>query len=95
MINSRGRIHCSFIVGKARVAPIKAVSIPKLELTAAVVSVRLEQLVRKELCLINCKFFFWTDATAVLQVIKNASKRFPIFVANRIAIIGEHTSVDQ
>ena len=95
MINSHGRIHCSFIVGKARVAPIKAVSIPKLKLTAAVVSVRLEQLVRKELCLINCESFFWTDATAVLQITKNASKRFPVFVANRIAIVGEHTSVDQ
>ena len=94
MPNSQGHIHCSIVTDKAQ-APIKAVSIPKLELTAAVVSVRLEQLVHTELCIIYCKFIFWTDATAVLQIIKNASKQFPVFIANWIAIIGEHTSVNQ
>ena len=92
MTNAHGRIHCSFVVGKAWMAPMKAVSVPKFELTAAV---QLEQLVRKELCLIDCKSFFWTDATAVLQIINNSSKQFPVFVANRIAIIEDHTYVDQ
>ena len=65
MTNAHGRVHCSYVVGKTRVAPIKAVSTSKLELTAVVVSVRLEQLVRKELCLIDCKSFGKTDATVV------------------------------
>jgi hypothetical protein len=33
-------IHCSFLMGKARLAPMKIVTIPRLELTAAAVSVR-------------------------------------------------------
>ena len=33
-----GKIHCSFVIGKARLAPIKETSIPRLELTAAVIS---------------------------------------------------------
>ncbi|XP_022778797.1 uncharacterized protein LOC111320392 [Stylophora pistillata] len=34
------RIHCSFLMGKARLAPVKTVTVPRLELTAATVSVR-------------------------------------------------------
>ena len=41
------RIHCSFVMGKSRVAPLKPVTIPKLELTAAVCSVRISQQLRQ------------------------------------------------
>ena len=74
-------------------APIKAVSIPRLELTAAVLSVRLCQMVQKELNLPNCKSVYWTDSTAVLHIIHYETKRFPIFVANRVAVINEHTDI--
>jgi len=33
--------HCSFVLGKSRVTPLKVVSIPRLELEAAVVAVKL------------------------------------------------------
>ena len=94
MGDSAGHNSCSFIIGKARVAPLKAVSIPRLELTAAVLSVRLYLLVTKELDLPNCNCVFWTDSTATLQCIQNNTKRFPVFVANRLAIICEHTSTN-
>ena len=94
MGDNAGHNYCSFIIGKARVAPLKAVSIPRLELTAAVLSVRLYLLVTKELDLPNCNCVFWTDSTATLQCIQNNTKRFPVFVANRLAIICEHTSTN-
>ena len=94
MGDSAGHNSCSFIIGKARVAPLKAVSIPRLELTAAVLSVRLYLLVTKELDLPNCNYVFWTDSTATLQCIQNNTKQFPVFVANRLAIICEHTSTN-
>ena len=53
-------------LGKARVAPIKSLSVPRLELTVAVVSVRIEQRLRQELKLEGYKTTFWTDATAIL-----------------------------
>ena len=49
LCDNENRIHCSFLMGKARLAPIKAVTIPRLELTAATVSVRLGEILKKEL----------------------------------------------
>ena len=42
-------IHCSFVVGKSRVALLKAVTIPRLELTAAKVAVKLRHRILHEL----------------------------------------------
>ena len=95
LVNQQGKTHCCFVAGKARVAPIKTVTIPRLELTAAVLSVRLETLVKKELGFADCRSVFWTDSSAVLQTIKNSTKRFAVFVANRITVIDEHTSLQQ
>ena len=43
------QVHCAFVMGKARLAPIREISIPRLELTAAVISVRLSKIIREEL----------------------------------------------
>ena len=53
-----GQIHCVFVIGKARVAPIKAISTPKPLLTAAVLSVKLWQLAKRKLCFLNCPAIF-------------------------------------
>ena len=50
-------------------------------------------MVQKELKLPNSRSVYWTDSTAVLQIIHNETKRFPIFVANRVAFINEHTEI--
>ena len=88
-------VICRFIFSKARLAPLKIISIPRLELTAAVLAVQIDQMLQRELSLPNCRTIFWTDSTAVLQMISNTNKRFPVFVANRLTRIEEHTSADQ
>lgn len=45
----RGDIHCKFLVGKARIAPVKAMTVPHLELTSAPVSVQVGEMSAKEL----------------------------------------------
>ena len=87
LVDTDDNIFCAFVIAKSRLAPIKAVSIPRLELTAAVLAVRLNALVKGELKFDVCQYYFWIDSTAVLLSILNRSKRFPIFVANRLAII--------
>jgi len=44
-----GQIYCVFLIGKARVAPSKACTIAKMELTAAVLAAQLDQLTKREL----------------------------------------------
>ena len=86
IVDTKNFVHCSFLLGKSGVAPIKSVSIPKLELTAAVLAVRLSCLLKAELDL-PVVLIFWTDSTVVLHCIKNNTKCFPVFAANRLAII--------
>ena len=60
-----------------------------------VCSVRISQQLRRELeCTID-KEYFWTDSRVVLGYIANESRRFHVFVANRVQEIQENTSVDQ
>ncbi|XP_023192327.1 uncharacterized protein LOC111609249 isoform X3 [Xiphophorus maculatus] len=87
--------HVTFILGKARVAPMKQTTIPRLELTAAVLAVRVNKLLQKELQIQLEKPVFWTDSTTVLKYISSETRRFHTFVANRISVIREATDVNQ
>lgn len=53
-------------MGKSRVAPIKVMTIPGMELTAAVVSVAASNTLKEELGLSNVVEYFWTDSKVVL-----------------------------
>ena len=82
-------------MGKARVAPLKFITVPRLELQAAVVSIKISQWLLKELDYQDVSEFFWTDSSVVMGYINNESKRFHTFVANRIQQIHDHTSPQQ
>ncbi|XP_042885328.1 uncharacterized protein LOC122261636 [Penaeus japonicus] len=64
----------------------------RLELTAAVVAVRVSSMLRKELDCGVIKEVFWTDSKVVLGYIKNDARRFHVFVANRVQYIKDRTS---
>ena len=80
-------IHCSFVMGKARLAPIHEITIPRLELSAAVISVRLYQIISREVEIKIDRVKYWTDSTTVLKCLKNDTKRFHTFESNRLTMI--------
>jgi len=89
------RIHCCLVASKARVSPVRSITIPRLEFTAAVVAVKLSQKLKQELQMQIDDEFFWCDSQIVLGYISNDAKRFHVFVANRVQFIRDHTRVDQ
>ena len=70
------RIVCSdrsfsvnFVMGKCRVAPIKKMTIPNLELQAAVYGAHVAQFINEEQDIEYSDCVFWSDSTPVLPEI--------------------------
>nr|XP_039251003.1 uncharacterized protein LOC120328550 [Styela clava] len=94
LTNERGEIHCSFVMGKARVAPLKQITTPRMELTAAVISAKMSDLIVRELEYKDISVFHWVDSKVVLGYINNEAKRFLVFVANRVQQIHDLSKSD-
>lgn len=74
-------------MGKTRLAPVYKISIPRLELTAAIISVKLSKIIREELHMTKDHVCYWTDLTSVLKCSNNESKRFHTFESDRLRVI--------
>ena len=94
IIDVNDEITCSLVMGKSRVSPLKAVTIPRLELTAGLVSCKVSNLLNKELNL-DVTNYYWIDSQVVLSYISNESKRFHIYVSNRVQQIRELSNVKE
>ena len=82
-------------MAKSRVAPLKFVSIPRLELTAAAIGTKIAKQLKDELDIKIHEERFWTDSKVVLTYIKNTKKRFKVFVANHLHQIRTNSDVTQ
>ena len=87
------KTELSFVFGKARVAPMKPLTITKLELQAALLSASFTDEIRLALIIPVERTFMWTDSTTFLQWLQT-SEELPVFVANRVAEILETTTTD-
>ena len=85
----------SFVLGKCRIAPIKQLSIPRLEIQAALYSVGLRNLIVEEHDLLIDSVTHWIDCITVLQRLHSADRRQNVFVANRAAEILETFTIDE
>ena len=85
----------AFVIGKCRVATMRHLSIPRLELKPAVMAVSFkEQIVKEhETKIHSCNF--WSDSTTLLQWIHSSHRKQQVFVANRVAEILDTTNVSQ
>ena len=87
LTNAEGNIHCLLVMGKARVNPLKTVSIPRLELTAALVSAKVNDLMKCELEYDIKKETFWTDSQITLGYIGNDSMPRDFTCTSRIVLL--------
>ena len=71
-------------MNKARVQPNKFVSIPCLELVAAVRSLKVANLLKKELKIDRFCEICWSNSKVVLAYIRNNTKKFKIFFVDKI-----------
>ncbi|XP_073835839.1 uncharacterized protein [Musca autumnalis] len=78
------------LTAKTRVAPIKKLSIPRLELCGAVLLSKLAASLMKNIQISNYSTQFWTDSTIVLAWLKKPACHWSTFVGNRIAEISEN-----
>ncbi|XP_066956312.1 uncharacterized protein [Macrobrachium rosenbergii] len=90
-----GSFKASLVMSRGKVAPIKKVSLPRLELLGAMLSARLLVFVKSALRFKeDVTSYCWTDSTVVLSWIKGDPSRWKPFVANRIMEIQSLTSPD-
>ncbi|XP_024869358.1 uncharacterized protein LOC112453047 [Temnothorax curvispinosus] len=93
-IGTDGVAEVHLICAKSRVAPLKVLSTPRLELQGAEL---LSELMEKVANALEGKIeekFYWTDAKIVLYWIQASNKKLPVFVAHRVGSIQERTAVD-
>ena len=90
-IDKGGNVHTALLLSKNRVFPNRPITIPRLELQAAVLATQADIVLRRELVIDLGVSIFWVDSKIVLGYIQNESKRFHVFVANRLSVIRRST----
>ncbi|XP_046808448.1 uncharacterized protein LOC124420248 [Lucilia cuprina] len=95
------RIQCNedvstiIVMAKSKVAPLKPVSIPRLELQAAVLGIRLAQKITKiERIPIN-SCYWWSDSKTVLRWLRMDPRKMQQFVMHRVSEIQDASEVQQ
>ena len=82
-----GTFEIRFVAAKSRVAPLKKLTIPRLELQAALLAARLSKTIQKESRLKFKEIVYFTDSTIVLAWIQSTSREYKQFVSSRVGEI--------
>ncbi|CAB3978844.1 Hypothetical predicted protein [Paramuricea clavata] len=90
-----GRIEVSFVFGKAKLAPPHATTIPRLELCAAVLAVEITDMILNERVVHPDRVIYHSDSKVVLGYIANKTRRFYVYVTNRVERIRKSSSPSQ
>ena len=87
--------NVKFIAAKSRVAPLKQLTIPRLELQAAVLASLVAKSTQEESRIQFGNVYFFTDSTITLAWIQSPSRSFKPFVSSRIGEIQSDTDPSQ
>ncbi|XP_057376189.1 uncharacterized protein LOC130697275 [Daphnia carinata] len=83
------------IKGSTKIAPKKCLSVPKLELNAALLGSRLALFVSSCLSHRISRRYFWTDSSTVRNWIRATVSFYQVFVANRVGEIQTLTQTEE
>ncbi|XP_011883919.1 PREDICTED: uncharacterized protein LOC105571059 [Vollenhovia emeryi] len=87
IVTLSGAVRIALLSGKSKVAPIKPLSIPRLELQAAVLLTRLIKSLRETIPVESSDCYCWTDSTVTLAWLSQHPSRWKTFVSHRVAEI--------
>eukprot|EP00057_Strongylocentrotus_purpuratus_P025475 XP_011679949.1 PREDICTED: uncharacterized protein LOC100891320 [Strongylocentrotus purpuratus] len=90
-----GNFEVRFLTAKSRVAPLKQLTIPRLELQAAVLASRLYRTISTEMTMELEEVIFMTDSMIALSWVKSKAKSFKVFVSTRVGEIQGSTDPSQ
>lgn len=88
-----GTIRCNLLMSKSRVAPLKTVTIPRLELAAAELLSNVVTSVKKSMDFQDMEYVLWTDSSPALYWLRKEPDSLKTFVANRVASIQRNTDI--
>lgn len=86
-VDDEGNVCISLVASKTKVVPIQQVSLPRLELNAAVLLVELMKQILEAMDNLDVTCYAWTDSTVVLGWLTSHPKKWKTFVANRTSAI--------
>ncbi|XP_053947714.1 uncharacterized protein LOC128856436 [Anastrepha ludens] len=90
---STGEVGVTLVCAKTKCAPLKAVTIPRLELQAAVLGVRLRKLILENHQIRPERCFLWSDSRTILKWIGSEHRCYKPYVAHRVAEILDGSEV--